>query len=118
MIDRVVVDVGVDRGVAGKAIGTILDFLSKEGPADRVQSLLARLPDHQGLIAEAGNGGGMLGGMGGIMGVGASKRISAVRWGVAGNILTAWVLTIPLSAAFAFVVMLCLGAIRSGERAV
>ena len=41
-----------------------------------------------------------------IMGVGASKRISAVRWGVAGNILTAWVLTIPLSAAFAFVATL------------
>jgi PiT family inorganic phosphate transporter len=46
-----------------------------------------------------------------IMGVGASKRISAVRWGVAGNILTAWVLTIPFSAAFAFVVMLGLGAL-------
>jgi PiT family inorganic phosphate transporter len=41
-----------------------------------------------------------------IMGVGASKRISAVRWGVAGNILTAWVLTIPISAAFAYVAML------------
>ena len=40
-----------------------------------------------------------------IMGVGASKRMSAVRWGVAGNILTAWVLTLPLSAAMAFVVM-------------
>ncbi len=37
-----------------------------------------------------------------IMGVGASKRISAVRWGVAGNILTAWELTLPLSAAFAW----------------
>jgi len=46
-----------------------------------------------------------------IMGVGASKRISAVRWGVAGNILTAWVLTIPLSAAFAFVAMLGLKAV-------
>src|SRR5205085_9210650 len=33
-----------------------------------------------------------------IMGVGASKRVSAVRWGVAGNMLSAWVLTIPLSA--------------------
>jgi inorganic phosphate transporter, PiT family len=32
-----------------------------------------------------------------IMGVGASKRISAVRWGVAGNILWAWVLTLPVS---------------------
>lgn len=30
-----------------------------------------------------------------IMGVGASKRLSAVRWGVAGNIVAAWILTIP-----------------------
>ncbi len=37
-----------------------------------------------------------------IMGVGASKRISAVRWGVAGNMFMAWVLTIPLSALIAF----------------
>ncbi len=34
----------------------------------------------------------------GIMGVGASKRVSAVRWGVAQNILMAWVLTIPIAA--------------------
>jgi PiT family inorganic phosphate transporter len=33
-----------------------------------------------------------------IMGVGASKRVSAVRWGVARNILVAWVLTLPVSA--------------------
>jgi PiT family inorganic phosphate transporter len=33
-----------------------------------------------------------------IMGVGASKRVSAVRWGVARNILIAWVLTLPVSA--------------------
>jgi PiT family inorganic phosphate transporter len=39
------------------------------------------------------------------MGVGASKRVSAVRWGVAGNIVIAWVLTLPLSAALAFVAM-------------
>ncbi|MET0187673.1 MAG: inorganic phosphate transporter [Pseudonocardia sediminis] len=40
-----------------------------------------------------------------ILGVGATKRLSAVRWGVAGNIAVAWVLTIPaaaLSAACAF----------------
>jgi inorganic phosphate transporter, PiT family len=35
---------------------------------------------------------------GAIMGVGASMNVSAVRWGVAGNILVAWVLTIPVSA--------------------
>lgn len=36
-----------------------------------------------------------------IMGVGATKRLSAVRWGIAGNIVTAWVLTIPAAAAVA-----------------
>jgi phosphate/sulfate permease len=36
-----------------------------------------------------------------IMGVGATRRISAVRWGVAGNIVIAWVLTIPCAAAVA-----------------
>jgi inorganic phosphate transporter, PiT family len=32
---------------------------------------------------------------GSIMGVGSVKRLSAVRWGVAGNIILAWILTIP-----------------------
>src|SRR3954470_6653386 len=36
---------------------------------------------------------------GGIMGAGAAKRLSAVRWGVAGNIIFAWVLTLPAAAA-------------------
>jgi PiT family inorganic phosphate transporter len=35
---------------------------------------------------------------GAVMGAGATKRFSAVRWGVAGNIVTAWVLTIPAAA--------------------
>jgi PiT family inorganic phosphate transporter len=36
---------------------------------------------------------------GSIMGAGAAKRLSAVRWGVAGNIGIAWVLTLPAAAA-------------------
>jgi PiT family inorganic phosphate transporter len=36
---------------------------------------------------------------GGVMGAGAGKRISAVRWGVAGNIVGAWLLTLPAAAA-------------------
>ncbi len=36
---------------------------------------------------------------GGVIGAGAAKRASAVRWGVAGNIVTAWVLTLPAAAA-------------------
>jgi PiT family inorganic phosphate transporter len=36
---------------------------------------------------------------GGVMGAGAGKRVSAVRWGVAGNIVAAWLLTLPAAAA-------------------
>jgi len=36
---------------------------------------------------------------GGVMGAGAGKRLSAVRWGVAGNIVAAWLLTLPAAAA-------------------
>src|ERR687887_1104449 len=35
---------------------------------------------------------------GGVMGAGAGKRLSAVRWGVAGDIVTAWLLTLPAAA--------------------
>ncbi len=35
---------------------------------------------------------------GGVLGAGAARRLSAVRWGIAGNILTAWLLTIPCAA--------------------
>jgi PiT family inorganic phosphate transporter len=38
---------------------------------------------------------------GGIMGVGSVQRLSAVHWGLAGRIVWAWVLTIPISAAVA-----------------
>jgi PiT family inorganic phosphate transporter len=38
---------------------------------------------------------------GAIVGVGATKRLTAVRWGVAGTIVWAWILTIPISALIA-----------------
>ena len=38
---------------------------------------------------------------GAIIGVGSTKRLSAVKWGVAGRIVWAWLLTIPISAAIA-----------------
>ena len=43
-----------------------------------------------------------------IMGAGATRRLSAVRWGVAGNIVGAWVLTIPASAGVAALMWLLL----------
>ena len=44
---------------------------------------------------------------GSVLGAGASTRLSAVRWGVAGNILLAWVLTLP-----------CAGLVGAGMEAV
>jgi PiT family inorganic phosphate transporter len=35
---------------------------------------------------------------GAIIGVGAARRVSAVRWGIAGNIVIAWVVTLPATA--------------------
>lgn len=73
LVDRIAANVGLDRAVAEKAIGIILDFLSKEGPSDKVSALIARLPGSEALLQAARDedNGGLFGGMGGIMGVGA-----------------------------------------------
>jgi PiT family inorganic phosphate transporter len=46
-----------------------------------------------------------------IMGVGATKRFSAVRWGVAGNIVLAWILTFPVCGVLGYVFTLLLNQI-------
>ena len=48
---------------------------------------------------------------GAIVGVGATRRLSAVRWGVAGQIVWAWVLTIPAAALLGMGMQLALGAL-------
>jgi PiT family inorganic phosphate transporter len=48
-----------------------------------------------------------------IMGVGSTQRLSAVRWGVAGNIVTAWILTLPAAGLVGAAVFLAGEAIRS-----
>ena len=82
LVDRIVANVGVDRTVAEKSIGIIFDFLAKEGPTEKVQAVLARLPGADAAIAaaRAGDTGGMFGGMGGIMGVG--SRLMAAGLGM------------------------------------
>jgi PiT family inorganic phosphate transporter len=50
---------------------------------------------------------------GAIMGVGATRRLSAVRWGVAGRIVLAWILTIPSSAVIGWCMFELLASIRS-----
>ena len=49
---------------------------------------------------------------GSIIGVGATKRLSAVRWGVTINLLWAWILTIPVSALLAAFVYLIVHLVR------
>ena len=68
LLDRLVAKVGVDRGVAEKAVGIILAFLLKEGPSDKVQALINQMPGAEAVMQAAATDGGM--GMGGIMGVG------------------------------------------------
>jgi inorganic phosphate transporter, PiT family len=80
-------------------------------------SKITRLTPHQGFSAETGGAIMLFGATafgipvstthtitGSIMGVGAARRMSAVRWGVAGNIVVAWIITIPAAAAIAALV--------------
>lgn len=83
LVDRIVARVGVERPVAEKSVGIIFDFLSKEGPTDKVHTLLDQLPGANEAIAAAhaaDGGGGMFGTMGGIMGVG--SRLMAAGLGM------------------------------------
>ncbi|HEY51119.1 MAG TPA: inorganic phosphate transporter [Dehalococcoidia bacterium] len=44
-----------------------------------------------------------------VMGVGSTRRFSAVRWGIAGNIVAAWILTFPICGIIGYVCTLLLG---------
>jgi uncharacterized protein VcgC/VcgE DUF2780 len=72
LINRLVANVGIDKATATLAVGAILGFLQSEGPADKVQSLIDRLPGADAAIAAAGNKGGGMSGLfgGGIVALG------------------------------------------------
>jgi PiT family inorganic phosphate transporter len=87
-------------------------------------SKITRLTPHQGFCAETGGALMLFGATafgipvstthvitGCIMGVGAARRASAVRWGFAGNIIIAWIVTIPAAAAVAALAYLLASAI-------
>jgi len=86
LIGRLVAETGIDRATAEKAVGIILDFLVKEGPADKVQPLLAKLPGAEALMqkaaGESGGLGGLMGGaMGGVMGAGMRMMSAGLSMG-------------------------------------
>jgi len=81
LIARLVANVGVDRSAAEKAVGIILDFLRKEGPPDKVQALVDRMPGAEALMQQAADAGGGMFGMGGIMGAGTKMMAAGLSMG-------------------------------------
>jgi hypothetical protein len=80
LIDRIVANVGTERAVAQRAVGIILHFLATEGPADKMETLIAKLPGAGDAVGAARAEGGPLFGMGGIMGAG--SRLMAAGLGM------------------------------------
>ncbi|WP_417669363.1 DUF2267 domain-containing protein [Roseibium sp.] len=80
LINRITAATGISDDVAREAIGIILNFLNKDGPADKMQLIFEALPGSAELVAarEAeGKKGGLLGGLGGMIpGMGAMGALN------------------------------------------
>lgn len=82
LVARLVANIGVDRAVAEKSVGIILAFLINEGPADKIQALMEKLPGAEAAAHSAANSSGGIGGlMGGIMGVGTKLMAAGLGMG-------------------------------------
>lgn len=83
LVSRIVDNVGIERSVAAKAVGIMLDFFATAGPPEKVQSFLAHLPGATEAIeaAHAESSGGFFGSMGGIMGVGSRLMSTGLGMG-------------------------------------
>jgi len=84
LISRLVAFVWNDTAATEKAVAIMFEFLRKEGPPDKVQALLERLPGAVELMeAQAGvdaSGGGMFA-LGGIMGAGTKMMAAGLSMG-------------------------------------
>jgi hypothetical protein len=58
LIGQLAAKAGIDDAVAEKTIGIVLGFLRNEGPADKVQALIDKIPGAEAAISTSGNGGG------------------------------------------------------------
>jgi hypothetical protein len=62
LVDQIAAKTGLDHAAARKAVGIIVSFLRREGPADKVDSMIDKLPGARALADESGAGsGGLLG---------------------------------------------------------
>ena len=65
LIAQLAAKAGIGEAVAEKTIGIILGFLRSEGPSDKVQALIDKIPGAETAIAASSNGGGLARLMGG-----------------------------------------------------
>ena len=71
LIGQLALKAGIRDAVAEKTIGIILGFLRSEGPSDKVQALIDKIPGAEAAIAASNSGGGLARLMGGgLMAVG------------------------------------------------
>jgi hypothetical protein len=81
LIGQLAAKASIDDAVAEKTIGILLGFLRNEGPFDKVQALIDKIPDAEAAISASGNGGGLGSLMGGgLMAVG--TRLMALGLGI------------------------------------
>jgi hypothetical protein len=65
LVEQLAAKAGIDRAVAEKTIGIILDFLRKEGPSDKVQALIDEIPGAESAVEASKKSSGLSGLMGG-----------------------------------------------------
>ena len=65
LVEQLAAKAGIEKAVAEKAIGIILGFLRKEGPSDKVQVLIDRIPGAESAVEASNKSSGLSGLMGG-----------------------------------------------------
>jgi hypothetical protein len=81
LVEQLAAKAGIDRAVAEKTIGIILGFLRKEGPSDKVQTLIDKIPGAETAVEASNRSSGLSGLMGGgLMALG--SRLMALGLGI------------------------------------
>ncbi|WP_024508830.1 hypothetical protein [Bradyrhizobium sp. ARR65] len=57
LVGELVTKAGIDRSIAERTVGIILGFLRSEGPSDKVQALIDKIPGAEAAIAASSSGG-------------------------------------------------------------
>ena len=81
LLDRLVSTCGVERPVAEKAVAIILNFLRKEGPPEKVQPLIDKMPGAEAFLAAHPEEPGGMFSMGGVMGAGTKMMAAGLDMG-------------------------------------